>query len=129
MPSTKELITCCLRGKIWGEPVPIPAIIHCTQNEWKFVKGQIEFINLGNDWLLIRFGNSQDKMLVFDQRPWFVNSLNIVVICWVPFFDPYDTIITRVYQLIKIPRLPWEFWDLECLRKLLHHVGHIVRVD
>jgi len=80
MPSTEELIACCLLGKIWGEPVPIPAIIHHTRNEWKFVKGQIEFIDLGNDWLLIRFGNSHDKMLAFDLRPWFV-GLSFVVIC------------------------------------------------
>lgn len=68
-------------------------------------------------------------MLVFDQRPWFVNGLNFVVICWVPFFDPYHTVITRVDQWIRIPRLPWEFWDMDCLRELLQHVGSIVRVD
>lgn len=53
--------------------MPIPAIIHYTHNEWKLFK--IEFIDLGNDWLLIRFGNCQDKMLTFDQRPWFVNGV------------------------------------------------------
>ena len=44
MPCIEELITCCLLGKIGEEPVPIPAIIHRTRNEWKFVKGQISLI-------------------------------------------------------------------------------------
>lgn len=129
LPSTEELYACCLLGKIWGEPLPLPAIIHRTRNEWKFVKGQIEFIDLGNDWLLIRFANCQDKMLVFDQRPWFVNGLNFVVTNWAPFFDPYHTAITKVDQWVRIPRLPWEFWDLDCLKELLRHVGKVVRVD
>jgi len=66
---------------------------------------------------------------MFDQRPLFVNGLNFVIICWVPFFDPYNTIITRVDQWVRIPRFPWEFWDTDCLKDLLHHVGNIVRVD
>jgi len=87
-PSIVELSACCLLGKIWGDAVPLSAIIHITRNEWKFTKGQIDYIDLGNDWILIRFANSQDKGLVFEQRPWYVNGLNFVLIPWVPFFDP-----------------------------------------
>jgi len=43
---------------------------------------------MGNHWILIRFANAQDKMLVFDKRPFFVNSLNLVLKPWVAFFDP-----------------------------------------
>jgi len=47
---------------------------------------------------------------VFDQRPWFVNGLNFAIMCWVPFFDPYHSIITRVDQRIWIPIRPLELW-------------------
>ena len=30
---------------------------------------------------------------------------------------------------MRIPRLPWEFWDQETLTQLLKHVGKVVRVD
>lgn len=33
LPSSEELLACCLLGKIWGESVPLPAIIHYTRNE------------------------------------------------------------------------------------------------
>ena len=33
LPYIEKLTACFLLGKIWGEPVPIPAIIHCTRNE------------------------------------------------------------------------------------------------
>ena len=41
-------------------------------------------MDLGNEWTLIRFANSEDKSLVFEQRPWYVNGLNLVLLPWVP---------------------------------------------
>ena len=35
----EELLNCCLIGKIWGDPLPLPAIIHKTKKDWFFVKG------------------------------------------------------------------------------------------
>lgn len=64
-----ELLACCLIGKIWGDPLPIPAIIHKTKKDWHFVKGQVDYIDAGNDWIVITFVNGDDRMLVFDQRP------------------------------------------------------------
>ena len=95
--------------RIWGEPIPLPAINHRTQNDWKFVKGHIEYVEMGHHWVLLRFANAQDEMLVFDKRPYFVNGLNFVLKPWVVFFDPYVFDIDRVDQWVRIPRLPWEF--------------------
>ena len=84
---------------------------------------------MGNHWILLRFANAEDKLLVFDQRPYFVNGLNFVLKPWVEFFDPYQASLDRVDQWLRIPRLPWEFWEREALQDLLKHVGDIVRID
>uniref|UniRef100_A0A7C9AS34 Uncharacterized protein n=1 Tax=Opuntia streptacantha TaxID=393608 RepID=A0A7C9AS34_OPUST len=47
--SIAEFSACCILGKIWGETIPLSAIIHRTRNEWKFTKGQIDYVDLGND--------------------------------------------------------------------------------
>ena len=120
-----EFIACCLLGKIWGEVISLNSIIHRTRNDWKFMKGHVDYDN----WLLLRFSTSQDKNLVFEQRPWFVNGLNFVLLPWTPFFDPYNTIITRVDQWIRILRLPWELWELDYLTEVLKHVGQVIRLD
>jgi len=86
-------------------------------------------VELGRDWVLIRFANNQDRDLVFEQRPWYVSGLNFVLIPWASFFDPYNTQITRVDQWLRIPRLPWEFWEPYYLAELLKSVGPIVRID
>uniref|UniRef100_A0A7C9F5N3 DUF4283 domain-containing protein n=1 Tax=Opuntia streptacantha TaxID=393608 RepID=A0A7C9F5N3_OPUST len=110
-----EFSAMCLLGKVWGEAITLSAIIHRTRNDWKFTKGQIEYVDLGNEWVLIRFATSQDRDLVFSQRPWYVNGLNFVIIPWIPLFDPYNSQISRVDQWVRIPRLPWEFWEADYL--------------
>ena len=37
----------------------------------------MDFVDLGNEWILIRFANSQDRGIVFYQRPWYVSGLNL----------------------------------------------------
>lgn len=78
---------------------------------------------------MVRFANAEDRMLVFDQRPWHINGLNFVIKKWTPFFDSYTVIITRIDQWVTVPRLSWEFWDQDSLRELLKPVGTIVRID
>ena len=48
---------------------------------------------------------------------------------WTPFFDPYNTLITRVDQWIRIPRLPWELWEIDYLTDIFKHVGQVIKLD
>jgi len=68
-------------------------------------------------------------MVVYDQRPWHVNGLNFVIQKWTPCFDSYTAIITKIDQWVRVPRLPWEFWDSNSLTRLLQPLGLIVRID
>ena len=72
----------------------------------KFIKAQVKYINVDNDWILLRFFLCENKVLIYDLH---VNGLKFVIDKWFPFFDLYSTIIGRVDQWIRVPRLPWEF--------------------
>ena len=78
---------------------------------------------------MIRFANTQDKGLVFDQRPWYVNGLNFVPIPWISFFEPYNPQITGVDQWIRIPRLPRELWETKYIVELLKCVSSVVHIN
>jgi len=93
------------------------------------VKDHVDYVDVGNNWILLHFSTIQDKNIVFDRRPWFVNGLNFVLLPWTPFVDPYNTFITRVDQWIRIPRLPWELWELDYLAEVLKRVGHVIKLD
>ena len=64
--NTDELNTYCLFEKIWGESLPLSTIIHRTHNDKKIIRGKVDYVDLGNEWILLRFANSQDKLLVHD---------------------------------------------------------------
>jgi len=34
-----------------------------------------------------------------------------------------------VDQWVRIPRLPWEFWEADYLKELLEHVGPVFKID
>ena len=124
-----DLTALCLLGQIWGDHVPLSAIIYKTKNDWKFLKGQVEYVELGNHWILLRFANVADKDRVWSERPWFVGSFNFVLTEWIPFFDPFSASISHIDQWVRVPRLPWEFWDLNTLTELMLPVGKVIRVD
>lgn len=50
--SMDELIALCLLANIWGEILPLALIITKTKLDWKHIKRQVEFIELGNGWVL-----------------------------------------------------------------------------
>jgi len=121
--------TLCLLGKPWGETIPLPVIISNTRKDWGFVKGQIDYLDLGNGWILFRFSNLQDITLVGNGRTWHVSGLNLVLRRWEPFFDPFSATIQRIDQWVKITCLPLELWEEETLKQLLQNVGQFIRVD
>jgi len=88
-----------------------------------------EYVEMGNNWILVQFATFQDRLLVFDKGPYFINGLNFVLKLWVVFFDPYSSSIDRVDQWVRIPRFPWEFWELGALVELLHEGRVITRID
>lgn len=93
------------------------------------MKRHIDYIGAGNDWIMIQFANSEDMRPVFELRPWHVNGLNFVIHKWTPFFDSYSAILAHIDQWVRVPKLPWEFWDIYSLIVLLKSVGLVVRVD
>ena len=122
-------MTLCLLAKVWGETIPLPLIITKTKFDWKHVKGPVDYVELGNGWVLLRFATVADKEFVWFNRPWFVKGLNFVLSSWVPFFDPYSATVDKIDQWVRISRLPWEFWTEPTLIQLLKTIGEVVRVD
>ena len=42
------LSTLCLLGKPWGDPIPLHIIMSKTRKDWGFIKGQLDYLELGN---------------------------------------------------------------------------------
>jgi len=90
-----DLTTMSLFGKIWGESIPFHLIRVRTKWDWVHVKGQVDYVDMGNGWILFKFFNVHDREYVWSNRPWFVNGLNLVLKPWAP---PYAAKVTHVDQ-------------------------------
>ncbi|KAJ8430149.1 hypothetical protein Cgig2_005511 [Carnegiea gigantea] len=93
-----ELIVLCLLAKIWGELLPLALIIAKIKMDWKHIRGQVDYIELGNGWVLLRCASILDKNYVWFNRPWFVEGLNLVLTPWIPYFDPCSIAIGHIDQ-------------------------------
>ena len=49
--------TLCLLGKPWEEPFPLAIVMSKTRKDRGFVKGQIDYLEHGNGWILFHFSN------------------------------------------------------------------------
>jgi len=44
--------------------VPLPTIVNKAKLDWKFVRDHIDYVNLGNHYILCRFTNVEHKEMV-----------------------------------------------------------------
>lgn len=78
----------CLMGRIFGDP-PFRHIIETKlKKQWSFLVGEVSVQPMGNNWLMLDFSNVDDKLKVWERRPWFVFGLNFVVFPWTEKFCP-----------------------------------------
>ncbi|KAJ8446979.1 hypothetical protein Cgig2_006607 [Carnegiea gigantea] len=93
------------------------------------VKCQIDYVDMGDGWILFKFTTVHDREYVWLNRHWFVSGLNLVRKPWVPMLDPYAVSITHVDQWLTITQLPQEYWDDTQLTSLLYEVGTFLKAD
>ena len=112
-------------------PLDIRTIKARTKADWKFIKGDVDHLEMGNGWLLLRFANPQDLSLVWSQRPWHIQGDLLVLQPWKPFFDPYLEEIQWVDMWVRIPRLPTELLNFDSIANLLaaNNIGALIKLD
>lgn len=55
-----------------GVSLDVRTIVAKTKADWKFIKGEVDYLEIGNQWVLLKFVNPSDMFLVWSERPWHV---------------------------------------------------------
>uniref|UniRef100_A0A2N9HWM2 CCHC-type domain-containing protein n=1 Tax=Fagus sylvatica TaxID=28930 RepID=A0A2N9HWM2_FAGSY len=95
---------------------------------WK-PQGDMQIIDLGLDFFLIRLKLSDDYWNVVNGGPWFIKQQFLSVRCWSPGFCPSEAKITTIAVWIRLPELPIELYDSELLRRIGNQLGKILKID
>uniref|UniRef100_A0A2N9FQ21 Reverse transcriptase domain-containing protein n=1 Tax=Fagus sylvatica TaxID=28930 RepID=A0A2N9FQ21_FAGSY len=95
---------------------------------WK-PQGDMQMIDLGLDFFLIRFKLADDYWKVVNGGPWFVKQQFLSVRCWSPGFRPSEAKITTTAVWLRLPELPIELYDSGLLRRVGNQLGKLLKID
>lgn len=91
--------------------------------------GEMDFIDLENDYYLVRFAEKSDATRILLGGPWMIMDHYLIVQRWKLEFLPYEDKFKRVAVWIRIPRLPIEYYDRKVLWRIGNSLGYTIKVD
>jgi hypothetical protein len=91
--------------------------------------GDMQCIDLGNDYFLIRFKMEEDYWKVVNGGPWFINQQFLTLRRWSPGFRPSEAKISTTAVWARLPELLIELYDMNILRRIGNQLGSLLKVD
>ncbi|KAJ8762475.1 hypothetical protein K2173_007914 [Erythroxylum novogranatense] len=132
--SDAELETLCQNWrsaiiiKVMGRTVGYVTLRRCLLQIWN-PKGELELIDLPNDYFIVKFSNKEDRDFTMFEGPWMVQGHCLLVQEWTPAFHPLEAKVSKVATWIRIPHLPMEFQTVAALRRIGYGIGRTLRID
>ena len=114
--------------KVFGRTVGFHYLHSKVVSLWKPV-GRLDCIDLGHDFFLMRFGLVEDHKNVIKGGPWFIGGHFLTVRAWEPNFKPANALCNMVAVWIRLPKLPFEYYDPGVLREIGNAIGPVLRVN
>ncbi|GKV07787.1 hypothetical protein SLEP1_g19508 [Rubroshorea leprosula] len=110
------------------KPVGYNFLYPRVKAQWK-PTGKWDFIDLGNDFFLVRLQVQEDLNRVIFGGPWFVGPYYLTIRRSEPNFDPTMTTFSTTVVWARLPHLSADHYDPITLQKIGNKVGTLLRVD
>nr|POE45461.1 uncharacterized protein CFP56_20132 [Quercus suber] len=114
--------------KVFGKIVGFHFLHSRILGLWKLV-GRMDYVDLGNDFFLIRFQNREDHARVFREGPWFVGGHYLSIKGWEPNFKSLTANLSSIVVWIRLSELPIEYYEPSALREINEAIGPMLRID
>ncbi|KAJ1426110.1 hypothetical protein SESBI_10495 [Sesbania bispinosa] len=114
--------------KLLGKKVGLKFMLLRLEKLWCPL-GEMEVIDLENDYFLIRFPNFNDFNHVFEGGPWIILGHYLVIQKWHPEFLPFENELRKVVVWIRIPSLLIEYYDRQILARIGDSIGRTVKTN
>nr|POE81276.1 uncharacterized protein CFP56_48436 [Quercus suber] len=122
-PWSKALIV-----KVFGRTVGFSYLSFKLNALWKPAT-RMDCVNLGKDYLLIKFHCADDYDKVLRGGPWFIGEHFLAIKPWEPYFRASSDSLKSVAVWVRFPELPIEFYDMEVLKEIGSAIGPVLRID
>nr|POE54643.1 hypothetical protein CFP56_68815 [Quercus suber] len=114
--------------KVYGRTVGFHFLRSKIMGLWK-PAGRLDCVDLGRDFFLIKFGLVEDFENVIKGGPWFIRGHFLTIRAWEPNFKPANAVCSLVAVWVRLPELPFEYYDPGVLKEIGNAIGPVLRVD
>ncbi|KAK6782534.1 hypothetical protein RDI58_020330 [Solanum bulbocastanum] len=114
--------------KIFGKRINHQYLKRKLANLWR-VSEDIELIDLGHDYYIVKFYKEESLQITLQHGPWFINGYFLSVKKWHPNFVASEVMERYSTIWIRLPELPTEFYDHSILAKVGKKLGKFVKTD
>nr|POF21185.1 uncharacterized protein CFP56_06985 [Quercus suber] len=114
--------------KVYGRTVGFHFLRSKIMGLWK-PAGRLDCVDLGRDFFLIKFGLVEDFENVIKGGPWFIGGHFLTIRAWEPNFKPANAVCSLVAVWVRLPELPFEYYDPGVLKEIGNAIGPVLRVD
>ena len=77
---------------------------------WKLAN-RLDCVDLGKDFYLMKFGLVEDFDNVLKGGPWFIGGHYLTIRDWEPNFKPSLASYDQVAVWVRLPELPFEYYE------------------
>lgn len=89
----------------------------------------IHIIDLGKDFFLIKFKFLENFHKALHGGPWFLGKYFLTVRRWEPNFRASVASLPSTAIWVRLPELPYEYYDLCLLKKVGNTIGTLLKID
>ncbi|KAI9108711.1 hypothetical protein K1719_020358 [Acacia pycnantha] len=115
--------------KVLGANFPTYLIRDRINRMWR-PRDPLKLIPLNNGYYIVSFSNKEDKEYAFQKGPWMIEDHYLIAQRWRPNFNPWKADLQyNIAAWIRLPDVPFEFYNVESLRRIGNMVGKIIKVD
>ena len=120
----KSSIIVKVAGKLFG----YKALLTRLTSFW-CPKGNLNIIDLGHEFFLVKFTLATDYLNVLERGPWFVGENYLSMHKWEPEFQAAKAKVASLVAWIRLPDLPIEFFHHDILCTIGNKIRRFVKMD
>ncbi|KAL4353175.1 hypothetical protein GQ457_06G017320 [Hibiscus cannabinus] len=91
--------------------------------------GEINLIDLDNEYYLVRFANEDDFQKVLSGGPWVIYGSYLTVQPWKRHFNSAEEHPSHIMVWVRLPNLPYRYYTKSLFRYIAMSIGDVVKVD
>ncbi|KAI9092519.1 hypothetical protein K1719_027647 [Acacia pycnantha] len=115
--------------KTLGATFPTYVIRDRINRMWR-PKDPLKLIPLSNGYFIVSFSNKEDRAYAFQEGPWMIEDHYLTVQQWRPNFNPQKADLQcNIAAWVRLPDVPFEFYNVESLRRIGNMIGKMIKVD